>query len=283
MRYLAIAYVLFFIGWSLLELRDLRRSRYPQWLLAVEAVSKLLLIGGILLHLAEHGVAEQFRAAWGTAIFLIVGLESMLRVVAIRHDEDDLELSPADNHRAKQIALGLTCLVVGPAAYMGFRFAYPDTSWTVVALLFVAAVIGFGLAFCWPRMLGCFKSVSERNMVEWLESRAEFGAPPDEIALLDNSKQTWPGFEGEIRCQLFRIRFGQDWYIGLTGPATHCLPAPTGSEYSVSVLYERYRDWFADHVSRSLIRQAAKGLPDDFREIVEDALAEGDTNSQHTD
>lgn len=169
MRYLAFAYAIFFIGWSVFELRDLQRSRYPRWLLGIEVVSKLLMVTGMLLYFVQHGVAGQLHSVWETAIFPIVGLEVMLRVLAIRNDEQDLALSSVGNRRAGQFGLGMTAFVVGPAAYMGFRFAYQEASPSTFVLLVIAAAVGFGLAYRWPKLSGCFRSISERNMVEWLE------------------------------------------------------------------------------------------------------------------
>ena len=275
MRYLAYGYALFFIGWSVFELRDLRRLRYPRWLLGIEVSSKLLLVAGMLLNFIEHGVVGPLQSSWRMAIFPIVGLEFMLRVLAIRNEEQDLELSASANRLVEQVTVPLTGLIIGPAAYMGFRFAYPEGSSSAFAVLMVAVAIGFGLAFCWPRLSGCFKSTSERKMVEWLESSEPFRRPPDEIELFDNSMQQWPGFEKEIRCQLFRIRYGEHWYVGLTGPATQCLTMPAVRDSSAADVYEAYKEWFADHVSRMLLREAAQDFPEDFRKIVEEALIEG--------
>lgn len=274
MRYLAYGYALFFIGWSAFEFHDLRRSRYPRWLLGVEVVSKILMFAGMALYFIQRGVAEELRSFWSVGVFPIVGVEVMLRVFAIRHEEQDLEFSAAGNRRIQHFALVATGFVLGPAAYMNLRFAYPEIPWSACAVLIVAVAIGFGLAFCWPRLSGCFKSISERNMVNWLEANKQFGRSPDEIELLDNSLQKWPGFEEEKPCQLFRVRYGQDWYIGLTGPATHCLATPMSKDIPLSEIYELYRDWFADHAFRLIIREAAKDCPEDFRELVEDALKE---------
>jgi hypothetical protein len=273
MHYLAYIYAVFFVGRAAFEFRDLCRSGYPRWLLGIEVLSKVLVFAGITFYITRGGTDGQARLLWSYAIVPIIGLEVMLRIFAIRHEEQDLDLSEATNRATDKVAVAITALVLCPAAYMGFRFAYPEPSGLACAVLGVAVAVGFGLAFCWPKLAGCFKSVSERKIAEWLRSNAPFNRSPDEIELLDNSMQGWPGFEESVRCQLFRIRYGDDLYVGLTGPATHCLATPITKDCSISERYDAYRSWFADYASRLLLLRAAKNFPEDFQQLVRDALS----------
>lgn len=274
MHYLAYVYAILFVAWCVWELSDLRRSRYPWWLLIIEGIWKVLLCALITLYITRQGAVEQDYSFLRVAVFLIVGFEVMLRVLALRHEELDLDLSESNNRLAVRIALVITGLFLVPAVYITVRFAWPEPSPTPWIWLAVAVTSGFALAYCWPKLPGVFPSSGHREMVKWLESNGPYHRSPDQIELLDNSAQEWPMFEEKIQCQLFRIRYNQEWYVGFVGPATHCFSTPVPEGRSLSEIYQAYMEWFADHASRALIMDAVRDMPDDFRKLVHEAVSD---------
>lgn len=271
MRYLAYGYVFFFVGLAVFDVVELRRSRYPGWVLGISAASKFILLAGMGFYLLPDAVVGA-QSFWAALVFPNVALEVALQVYGIWHEEEDFELSPADKRGNLQFALGLLICILGPAIYMNLRFAFPTLipiSWAGVIL---AVIVGCALAVWLPRAKTCFRSISERNLVTWLEANEDLARRPDLLELVDNSRQKWPGFEEEKQCQLFRIRYGQRCFIGLTGPTTHCLDISVDAEILPAEAYDRFRAWFADDLARKIILDVAKGYTGEFRKIVEDTL-----------
>ena len=65
---------------------------------------------------------------------------------ALRHEEEDFDLSPADRRGSQQIALGLLVCLLSPAIYMNLRFAFPAPFAISWAGAIFALIAGFPLA-----------------------------------------------------------------------------------------------------------------------------------------
>ncbi|RZJ71748.1 hypothetical protein [Flavobacterium sp.] len=81
-----------------------------------------------------------------------------------------------------------------------------------------------------------------QQMVDWVSHPLEFGRAPDTVRLLDQKELFWITQHIET-CYLVEFTFGDDYYIGFTGPITWCFLAIDFKKLTFRELYERYAGW----------------------------------------
>lgn len=279
LTFLSYTYALLYLGWSVIEVRDLRRSRYPIWLVLFESASKLFLLIGIVITLAG-GSSPLLPHWWFPLLLLVVAVEVCLRTLAFRNEERDLDLPEGVNTFTHALAFTFGLAFVAPAVIMNYHAARREITLPIVGIFIIPAALGILVGGLSPKLRSVFSSSNEREMFQWLKSSSEFSSAPDKIEYLDSRKQRWPGTDIPEECHLFRVWFGDKSYIGLNGPTCYCLPEPMPDDIDLEHVYEMYRDWYADKLSRQMIKHAAKDLPEDFRAIVDGALDESRRDSR---
>lgn len=100
---------------------------------------------------------------------------------------------------------------------------------------------------------------AEGELAAWLALPKQFGLAPQEIELVDELRQHWPGFEEPVDCYLFSYEYqlrGLGWSgIGIVGPLTHSLRIDL-EDFPPSDIYALYAGWQAEHESISLVDAA---------------------------
>lgn len=96
---------------------------------------------------------------------------------------------------------------------------------------------------------------AESELVVWLAEPTQFGVPPTHIELVDQRRQNWPGFGGEIDCFLFRFSYQltlEDGKlrtysnVGIAGPLAHAFTADL-ADLPPDDIYAAFAGWQAEH------------------------------------
>jgi hypothetical protein len=96
---------------------------------------------------------------------------------------------------------------------------------------------------------------AESELVVWLAEPTQFGIPPTQIELVDERRQRWPGYNGEVDCFLFRFAYhmrlddGQERTysnVGIAGPLAHAFTADL-ADLPPDDIYAAFAGWQAVH------------------------------------
>jgi hypothetical protein len=96
---------------------------------------------------------------------------------------------------------------------------------------------------------------AESELVVWLAEPTQFGVPPTQLELVDQRRQHWPGYTGEIDCFLFRFSYHltledgkQRSYsnVGIAGPLAHAFTADL-ADLPPDDIYAAFAGWQAEH------------------------------------
>ncbi|MBX3415706.1 MAG: HEAT repeat domain-containing protein [Pirellulales bacterium] len=103
------------------------------------------------------------------------------------------------------------------------------------------------------------------ELTAWLALPKQFGLPPQEIELVDETRQHWPGYEEPIDCFLFSYEYrlpGGGWSgLGIAGPLTLSLSVDL-EDFPPSDIYDLYAGWQAEHEAISLVDAAELSTED---------------------
>ncbi len=96
---------------------------------------------------------------------------------------------------------------------------------------------------------------AEAELVVWLAEPTQFGVPPTQCELVDQRRQNWPGFGGDVECFLFRFTYRlsledgkQRSYsnVGIAGPLAHAFTADL-ADLPPYDIYAAFAGWQAEH------------------------------------
>jgi hypothetical protein len=97
---------------------------------------------------------------------------------------------------------------------------------------------------------------AEGELAAWLALPKQYGLAPQEIELVDELRQYWPGYEDPVDCFLFSYEYrlpGGGWSgIGVVGPLTQSLRIDL-EDFPPSDIYALYAGWQAEHEAISLV------------------------------
>ncbi len=94
------------------------------------------------------------------------------------------------------------------------------------------------------------QATAEAELALWLCQPQNMGVPPTSMELIDQRRQSWPGYHSPVDCFLIRFDYdlGQRRYsnIGIAGPVVHAFVANM-ADLPVDDIYAMYAGWQAEH------------------------------------
>lgn len=103
---------------------------------------------------------------------------------------------------------------------------------------------------------------AEAELALWLAQPSQVGIPPEQLELVDERSQYWPGYDDPVECYLFRFTYsfanGQYSNIGIAGPLTHAFSADLG-DLGPDDIYAAFAGWDAQH--EEIVERDVAGLP----------------------
>ncbi|MEX0867713.1 MAG: HEAT repeat domain-containing protein, partial [Pirellulales bacterium] len=95
---------------------------------------------------------------------------------------------------------------------------------------------------------------AEGELALWLAEPTQFGWPPAEMELLDETTQYWPGFDQPQPCYLFRftyrLRENELNGVGIAGPLVYAVSVDL-ADLPPADIYALYAGWQAEHAEIS--------------------------------
>ena len=273
MRYLLLLFVPIYLWHAYGEVSTWRSRQAPLWALIVMTISKVLLTLGMLAFVfvpTPPSLRDQaFRI---TSVCIYFEFYFALR------SSPPKAVSIAGKFVDDAILIVLILLLSGTAGFFTRLLTTPPGR-SILQILFILG-IAYLVARFWP---GSRRSVPEPvaagdlpaiHLLKWILASPDFARVPDEIVLADQRTQIWPGHD-EVPTSLYRVRFGDLWYVALAEPVCHCFAKPIGADVPIEKIYDDYKEWYADAVSKRLILKAAGDLGDKrFESLVKKALAD---------
>ncbi len=93
-------------------------------------------------------------------------------------------------------------------------------------------------------------ALAEGELAAWLAQPTRFGLPPNELELIDASRQPWPGYDEPVECYLFHFEYhfpqGEFSGVGIAGPITHAFYADL-EDLPPEDVYALYAGWSVEH------------------------------------
>lgn len=162
----------------------------------------------------------------------------------------DLDLSDTQNHVVNLITVLTGAAVELPAILITFFHLWPERSAALYLGAIAAVCLGIVIA---TRLRPASRGQGPvQEMDDWLASPLEFGRRPDEIRLIDERRQHWPGIDALIPTALVAFRYDEEWNVGLVGPATFAFVGKQLSPDDPERAYTEYRAWYEEERVGSL-------------------------------
>jgi hypothetical protein len=185
-------------------------------------------------------------------------LEGFEYVRDYQAESPDADLSAEQNRIVNIVSLLAATVAELPAILITLFHLWPDRSAALYLGSVAAVLLGVVLAIR-SRPVSAFEPNAIREMKDWLSSPLELGRHPDEIRLIDERRQSWPGLEKPVRTALVAFRYDEEWNVGLVGPITFAFAGKQLSPEDPEKAYEEYRAWYRKQRIRSLERALHEG------------------------
>jgi hypothetical protein len=101
-----------------------------------------------------------------------------------------------------------------------------------------------------PEELRTDIAAAEGEIASWLAEPAQIGLAPQQLELIDQRNQAWPGYSQTVNCYLFRFEYhlprGTFRSVGIVGPVVHAFSTDL-SGLPTEDIYAIYAGWHAEH------------------------------------
>lgn len=275
MIYLSWLYVVVLAVWAASEVIGQIKERMPTALVAAELIVQVLLILGVSLHITVGSIPSVWQATAYPLVFCVFAL----RGYGVKNEEYEVSDTREQRLRLGILNVAVTFLLLAPAVYHISTLVGGGSRLSLI-LASLCAFAGEAVGLVLPRLPSRFASSNERLISEWTGKSQWFGRIPDRMEFLDDKVRQWPGIDVEQPTQLFKVYFGDACHVGGTiDPVCFCIPEPVPAGIDAEQAFEHCRRWFADKLSRALIKSAAGDMPEEFQRLVEEALSDKAANS----
>jgi hypothetical protein len=272
MRYLLLLFLPIYLWHAFGEIRAWHRREAPTWAMVVMTIAKVFLTLGMV------GFIFGFSPAPLGDLFFRITSVCIYFEFFFAFRSSPPKSTSLIGKIFDEVILGVLILLISgtPAFFTRLLTTKPER--TILHILFFL-LIAYLVARFWPSSRRpAPEPISETanpkvDLAVWLLTSPPFQRAPDEIVLADRRTQSWPGLD-EVQTSLYRVRFGEQWYVALAEPKCHCFAKPIRPDASIEKIYDAYKEWYADDVSKCMMLKAAGNLGNEhFESLVNEALA----------